>query len=288
MGYSGGVTNRSTASLLSRIIVAGGGGGASARYTKTETSKTETVEVYIGSIGLNGSGNYLSALGATNYETTSPQLEGGKTYKFVNTQIPKYDSCVLYTNDGNKYRFISFASTITLDENETFLKWACRTIGDTRGESLAWDIGVYEVREEIVSTIEESSSVSNGGSCGGGINGLPSNYGGRQGDSADNGVFGSGESQTRTNYRYCGGGGGGGWYGGGCAMTDNSVDGINYTGGGSGFVNTASNASYRPSGYTGLQLDSGSTTSGNSSHPSVSGGTEVGHSGNGYARITVL
>ena len=63
---------------------------------------------------------------------------------------------------------------------------------------------------------------------------------------------------------------------------------IRYSGGGSGFVNISSNASYRPSGYTGLQLDSGTTSAGNTSFPSTSGGTETGHSGNGYARITVL
>ena len=58
------------------------------------------------------------------------------------------------------------------------------------------------------------------------------------------------------------------------------------SGGGSGFVNTAASAGNRPSGYTGLQLDSGETKDGNTSFPSTDGGTEVGHSGNGYARIT--
>jgi hypothetical protein len=37
-----------------------------------------------------------------------------------------------------------------------------------------------------------------------------------------------------------------------------------------------------------LQLDSGTTTSGNTRHPSPSGGTATGHSGNGYARITAI
>lgn len=35
-------------------------------------------------------------------------------------------------------------------------------------------------------------------------------------------------------------------------------------------------------------MDSGSTKDGSVSFPSTSGGTETGHSGNGYARITVL
>ena len=59
-------------------------------------------------------------------------------------------------------------------------------------------------------------------------------------------------------------------------------------GGGSGFVNTYANRSYRPSGYTGLQLDSGSTYDGNTYFVAPGGGNETGHSGNGYARITRL
>lgn len=51
---------------------------------------------------------------------------------------------------------------------------------------------------------------------------------------------------------------------------------------------TAANAATRPSGYIGLQLDSGTTKDGSTSFESTSGGTETGHSGNGYARITVL
>ena len=102
------------------------------------------------------------------------------------------------------------------------------------------------------------------------------------------GDFGYGANQESTNYRYCAGGGGGGWYGGGTGHSDSSTNYVNYAGGGSGFVNTSANASSRPSGYTGLQLDSGTTKDGSTSFESTSGGTETGHSGNGYARITVL
>ena len=62
-----------------------------------------------------------------------------------------------------------------------------------------------------------------------------------------------------------------------------------YSGGGSGWVNIAANAGNRPSGYTGLELDSGETKAGNTSFPNIAGtGNETGHSGNGYARITRL
>ena len=36
------------------------------------------------------------------------------------------------------------------------------------------------------------------------------------------------------------------------------------------------------------QLDSGTTKAGNTSFESTSGGTETGHAGNGYARITAI
>ena len=61
-----------------------------------------------------------------------------------------------------------------------------------------------------------------------------------------------------------------------------------YSGGGSGFVNTSASAGNRPSGYTGLQLDSGSTYDGSQTFKAPSGSNETGHGGNGYARITRL
>ena len=61
-----------------------------------------------------------------------------------------------------------------------------------------------------------------------------------------------------------------------------------YNGGGSGFVNTAASAGNRPSGYTGPQLDSGSTVDGEQTFEAPAGGTETGHTGNGYSRITRL
>lgn len=61
--------------------------------------------------------------------------------------------------------------------------------------------------------------------------------------------------------------------------------------GGSGYVYTSSTASNYPSGCTlnsSYYLTSAQTVAGNSSFPSTSGGTETGHSGDGYARITNL
>ena len=61
--------------------------------------------------------------------------------------------------------------------------------------------------------------------------------------------------------------------------------------GGSGFVWTSSTASNVPSGYsvpTKYYLTNASTKAGNTSFENTSGGTETGHSGNGYAKITPI
>ena len=59
--------------------------------------------------------------------------------------------------------------------------------------------------------------------------------------------------------------------------------------GGSGFVWTTETASSVPSGYsvsTSYYLSNASTVSGNTEFENITGGTETGHIGNGYAKIT--
>lgn len=119
--------------------------------------------------------------------------------------------------------------------------------------------------------------------CGGGENGGGNNYavGGTQNSGYG---FGYGEPNTLRHSS----GGGGGWYGGGAYS--NSGDWGPGGGGGSGFVYNSSTASSYPSG---CKLDSAfyltdfKTIVGNTKIPSPSGsGSEKGHSGNGYAKIT--
>lgn len=114
-------------------------------------------------------------------------------------------------------------------------------------------------------------------------------YGGTQIEGGGNGYrtsnnYGSfGQGGNDVTASRAGGGGGGGWYGGGAA--DGYYAG---GGGGSGFVWIGSNA---PSGYllgSEYYLTDASTIAGNASMPSISGGTETGHTGNGYARITAI
>ena len=86
-----------------------------------------------------------------------------------------------------------------------------------------------------------------------------------------------------------GGGGGGGWYGGGGGADGAQCSGS--AGGGSGYVYTSSSASNYPSGCllnSSYYLSDAQTIAGNTSFISPSGESEIGHPGNGYARITYL
>lgn len=108
------------------------------------------------------------------------------------------------------------------------------------------------------------------------------------------GTFGQGGSNTGGRTGEGGGGGGGGWYGGGAGGNEGfsyNDDDDSGGGGGSGFALTSGTVGSVPSGYAlGSQyyLTGASTTAGNQSFTSPSGTSETGHSGSGYARITLL
>lgn len=100
--------------------------------------------------------------------------------------------------------------------------------------------------------------------------------------------FGYGGSGTSGNGGY-GGGGGGGWYGGGGANPDGSADDDKGGGGGSNFVWTSTNASIVPDEYllsSSQYLSETLTKAGNTSFPAPKGGTETGHAGNGFVKIS--
>jgi len=121
-----------------------------------------------------------------------------------------------------------------------------------------------------------------------------SGYGGTQTSAGTSGSFGQGANGyiSGYNYKYASGGAGGGWYGGGAIQQhSDSTNYRSYNGGGSGYVYTSSTASNYPSGCllnSSYYLTDASTIAGNTSFPSTSGATETGHTGNGYARITVV
>lgn len=143
------------------------------------------------------------------------------------------------------------------------------------------------------------NNAANGGAGGGtkGQDGLSNRvYHGTGGKQTTFGTGGSSEEPNRYSVQAkfgCGAsasnstdvapGGGGGWYGGGLHCDS--------AGGGSGYVYTPTTASNYPSGCllnSAYYLSNAQTIAGNQSFPSPTGGTETGHSGNGYVRITKL
>ena len=103
------------------------------------------------------------------------------------------------------------------------------------------------------------------------------------------GGFGFGGAGLYVNSGY-GGAGGGGWYGGQGTLPNTSGDDDKGGGGGSGFVYTKNTVSSIPIGYLlsgQYYLTQADTKQGTSSFISPNNTTEMGHSGDGYIRITV-
>lgn len=278
VSYSSGRTTRDSASLLARCIVAGGGAGASARYTESVTSSTSTVTVGTGS-GTVSKQNWDSKRPYNTSRLLTYSASAGDVLSATATLSGSVS--IEYTYNGTKYFYFNSA---TIPGACTVSSYFYSSDSSTEGKTVTITLS----KKTTTTSTTTSSGKSNTSMQGGGTSGKGQYPGTQSSAGSSNAGFGLGANQTASGYRYCAGGGGGGWYGGGTNQSDSSTSYINYTGGGSGFVNTAANASYRPSGYTGLQLDSGSTKDGSTSFESTSGGSEVGHSGNGYARITVL
>ena len=121
------------------------------------------------------------------------------------------------------------------------------------------------------------------GGIGGGLKGGAPTSGGAQATQTTGYSFGTG--QTAPNSGNSGGAGGGGWYGGYASI---SVYGTG--GGGSGYVYNSSTYSNYPSCKlnSAYYLTNSQTIAGDSTMPAPKGGTETGHTGDGYARITLL
>ena len=136
------------------------------------------------------------------------------------------------------------------------------------------------------------SQTSGGASAGGTLtvaapDGAPTGYG-------SNGGFGYGGASNNTH----GGGGGSGYYGGGGGgwirgLVASGGSGSSYISGYSGCnsisqSSTSSSISHLGSAnhYSGYVFTNSVMKAGDESMPSTSGGTETGHYGNGYAKIT--
>lgn len=292
MGGGGGATDirLNDASLLSRMIVAGGGSGSAMCY-KSKTTSTTSWQPY----------------------ATGGQMFTGWTGRYWYSRSAQVTTLVT----GNKYRIkASYTLTPTTNVTYLYLHYKGSTASDKADlisndtwftftfpsgyESVSVRIDstdkqpppfTFTIEEETTTTSTSTYNESQVGGVGGGTQGggYSTSYVGKQNAAGSGGSFGQGANQTVSNSRYCSGAGGGGWYGGGGGQASNDdITACKNSGGGSGFVNTAASASNRPSGYTGLELDSGSTVDGEQTFEAPAGGTETGHSGNGYARITRL
>lgn len=285
MSYNNYVTDRSNESLLSRFIVAGGGAGSSyMAYSKNTTTWGDSVTKNSFFYGKGSAGFYFS----TDFSVTSGynKCKGISYSQPSTTGVDRYSFRFLDSsgnNSGSSITNVTIGNTYDVPSGTTTIRFSVYTNSETsEGFSSTAASATLQIGKNSTGS---GSGSSNASQQGGGVSGK----GGAPGtQSGGGGSFGKGKIQTTTNYRFVSGAGGGGWYGGGSSYSDSYTSQINNSGGGSGFVNTAANASSRPSGYTGLQLDSGSTNDGATSFPATNGGTEVGHSGDGCAKITEL
>lgn len=281
MGGGGGATDirLKDGGFLSRFIVAGGGSGGAmcCRKKTTSTSTTVTDLTYTDTAwsGPWGTGTTWST--GTGHLVS---LRAGVKYTISATGTDVHE--VYFQLDSSPWT--TYQNTYTPSSNVTV-----RAVVNTRTQGAT--VTCY-VKHTETSTSTSTSNDSQVGYAGGGTTGVAysSTYQGKQNAAGSGGSFGQGANQATTGYRYCSGAGGGGWYGGGGGQkSDSSMTYCKYSGGGSGWVNIAANAGNRPSGYTGLELDSGTTYAGDTSFPNTAGtGNETGHSGNGYAKITRL
>ena len=271
-------------------------------YAYQATAYTETIEV---------EGYYkLQVWGAQGgYGDTSSYTGGKGGYSVGVVKLKKND--ILYIHTGGQGTGGSTAGFKTGGTNGGG-KSGYKRAGSGGGASdirikpstalAATNYDTYYARV-IVAGGGGGASYHTDGVAGGGTSGIAGNAGAGTansggsgatatlGTTGSSGTFGSGGDAANlsadSNY---GSGGGGGWYGGG-GGGGTALGTITSTGGGgSGFVYTSSTASNVPSGWllTGstYYLTSASTTAGNTSFPSTSGGTETGHEGDGYAKVT--
>lgn len=291
MGGGGGATDirLSDGSLYSRMIVAGGGSGGAMCYKSVTTTTTITDATATGPAS-----NQYNTNAKRLHLIQDMELVNGRTY----TATFSVPSTGTITVEGYKatgqfaavtdYKTYGAAKsvTFTVTGNYKYVTIYYRNASGTAvDQSMTISMTLTHTTSSTSTSTESQVGWVGGGSSGGGYS---STYRAGQANGGSGGSFGQGANQTASASRYVAGAGGGGWYGGGCASSDATITVVKYSGGGSGWVNTSASASYRPSGYTGLELDSGTTYDGTVTFVAPSGGYETGHAGNGYAKITRL
>ena len=267
--------------------------------TTIPVNKTFSATGAVQNVTLNAGTYKLEVWGAQggNYSTTYVGGKGGYSY-----------GTLTLSNTTNLYVYVGKQpQTVTTDRVATtggfngggngFNRYYSGTYTYAQGGGGASDIRIGQdslYSRVIVAGGGSGATNRTNGYYGGGTTGETglSGYAGSQTSAGTNGSFGTGGSATTSgsNYKYGSAGGGGGWYGGGASTSySDSTNYDTYSGGGSGYVYTSSTASNYPSGNlltSTYYLTNAATVGGNTSFASTSGGTETGHSGDGYAKIT--
>ena len=254
----------------------GGLGGYSCGILKL--NETEKIHVFVGGAG--------QAAGSNDGESTSGSFpDGGGTKTGHSDQCGGGATSVPSTGGGS--------TSIRLINNTNYHRViVAGGGGGASGNSYETDSGGFgggttggnvSFRENIQN---QGSGTQIGSTCGIGC-----------GNEGDPGEFGKGATGKYMQGCDSGGGGGGGWYCGGSGCYGGSFD-CSSGGGGSGWVFTESSFNEWHSGdsvnsskfllNSAYYLTDASTLNGNQELPLPNGnGTEKGHRGNGYAKITI-
>ena len=272
------------------------------KETKTDTvpiNKEFSATGAVQNVTLNAGTYKLEVWGAQggNYNTTYTGGKGGYSYGTLTLN----NTTNLYVYVGKQAQTITTNRTVTTGGfnggGNGYNRYYSGTYTYAQGGGGATDIRIRQdslYSRVIVAGGGSGATNRTNGYYGGGTSGGTglSGYAGSQTSAGTNGSFGTGGSATTSgnNYKYGSAGGGGGWYGGGASTSySDNTNYDTYSGGGSGYVYTSSTATNYPSGNlltSTYYLTNAATLAGNTSFTSTSGGTETGHSGNGYAKIT--
>ena len=318
-----GIKNTSTSSVTIKLGVEGGYQNNTVTLSSGNTAVSTTINEGMTSVSYDYTGSYQTFTapaagkyllevwgaqgGGKSFSGNTNSGDGGKGgYSKGTITLSKGQKLYIYVGGHGESSSTGLASG---GWNGGGSAWATSTSEPANGGGGATDIRYGAYTDPLNSTsLNQRIIVAGGGGGGGedsgetggagggttGVAGDSSNvntYPGTQSSSSGGGAFGKGAHTPND-----GGAGGGGWYGGGTTTGSQTIPTANSgsdtsrsASGGSGYVLTSS--STRPSGYSpssSYYLTKAQTIAGNTSFASPTGEEETGHSGNGYAKISLL
>ena len=189
MNYSSGRTNRSSVSLLSRFIVAGGGAGASVRYTEETTETTSTSYENVG----NGKLSYSWNNGTYWYyykQYLNDSIVKGKRYRLT-INGGSFNRCFIQIKNkstGQQVTNLGTTFNASYDIDTYNYELALESV---LGSSISYTYILDEVITVTDTETTTSSGKSNSSQQGGGTSGR-GQYPGTQNSAGSGGAFGLG------------------------------------------------------------------------------------------------